>query len=539
MTGIRVSCCSTSRSRSPRSACSSARSPARPTFRRRCSASGRRTDARATPAQAIEAYKRYLGCLARRLRRARRAPPDARAGEPARRPNHSATATVPAPGGSPPPMPEPAPASVAGASAARPASGGRHRRVDDVGEHVDDLDDRLTRAPSPSTCPANAAGAPRRRCPGARPGSGRRAPLPHREHAVALLPLQPAAKLGVRERRGAVHAELLIERRVAGLHARQLQPVLGAAREPAAVPLDARVGRGVAGVAVAGVELDRRAALAQQLDDDGLAAAVRLDAAHFELAFRDDDRLGTRVVGSRCRRPRRSPADRRRPATRPRRRAARSGRCTAAARSSPTASASSPSSDSAQLDGRRLLRSRPAPAAPGRSRPGASRPCRRSARWSRTSSRRRRPRARRPPLSQRRQLEPQAVERARLHQVEAPHQRERRSPRSARRRRPAEPASAVRERARRKQQRRQHPREQQRDLAGAHQRRPALRWPRRPPPPRRDRHRRAGSRTRRRARAARPAARTAATPILSRTGAFDSANAIAVKMARNAKPTSR
>ena len=78
---------------------------------------------------------------------------------------------------------------------------------------------------------------------------------------------------------------------------------------------------------------------------------------------------------------------------------------------------------------------------------------------------------------QRRQLEPQPVERARLHQVEAPHQREHEAGGQrggdAQRNLPAPLAK----RARRKQQRRQHAREQQRHLARAHQRRPALRQP--------------------------------------------------------------
>ena len=107
---------------------------------------------------------------------------------------------------------------------------------------------------APSTCPANAAGAS---LPGWDELIARGAAAPDREHAVALLSLQPAAQLRVGERRGAVHAELLIERRIAGLHARQLQLVLGAARQPAAVPFDAGVGGGVAGVAVARVELDQ------------------------------------------------------------------------------------------------------------------------------------------------------------------------------------------------------------------------------------------------------------------------------------------
>src|SRR4029079_17271893 len=92
----------------------------------------------------------------------------------------------------------------------------------------------------------------------------RRAAVPDREHAVALLALQAATQLRVAQRRGAVNAELLIERGVAGLDARKLEPRLGAALQPAPVALDAGVWRRVPRAAEARVQLDRGSALAQQ-----------------------------------------------------------------------------------------------------------------------------------------------------------------------------------------------------------------------------------------------------------------------------------
>ena len=96
-------------------------------------------------AQAIEAYKRYLAAAPdgsdapaahRQIRELESQPA---------RPSHSTAATVPARAPPRPRSPKPSRRSAAPAqgSADQPAS--RRRRVDDVREHVDDLDDRLHR----------------------------------------------------------------------------------------------------------------------------------------------------------------------------------------------------------------------------------------------------------------------------------------------------------------------------------------------------------------------------------------------------------
>ena len=94
-------------------------------------------------AQAIDAYKKYLAAApggedapaARRQLRELESQPA--------RPSHSTTTTVPDPGSAPPPVPTPAPRPELNPLRVPSSTGNGHRRVDEVGEHLDDVDDRL------------------------------------------------------------------------------------------------------------------------------------------------------------------------------------------------------------------------------------------------------------------------------------------------------------------------------------------------------------------------------------------------------------